>query len=283
MRYRGPDDEGYLLVDTVMRKSYPAGGPDTHPALNLDTLHSHHGTLDLAFGHRRLAILDLSENGHGPLSYAEDDLWITYNGEVYNCLELRAELGACGHSFRSGTDTEVVLAAFQEWGVHALERFNGMFAFAIWDARQQRLFCARDRLGVKPFCYRWDGTNFVFASEPKALTHFAQVYPDEGIIYDYLAWAELDHSDGTFFAEVNKLLPGHYIIVEPERISVRQWWSPSDQIERNEAATDAASTLRELLAESVRLRLRSDVPIGSCLSGGLDSSSVVALVNQHLR
>ena len=283
LRHRGPDDEGYLLVNTVLRKSHPAGGSDTHPALELDTLHSHHGTHDLAFGHRRLAILDLSENGHGPLSYAEGDLWITYNGEVYNYLELRAELGACGYRFRSGTDTEVVLAAYQEWGVHALDRFNGMFAFALWDARRRRLFCARDRLGVKPFYYRWDGVNFVFASEPKALTRFAQVFPDEGVIYDYLAWAELDHSAGTFFAEIHKLLPGHYMIVEPEHISVRQWWTPGFQIEHDAAANAAASTLKELLAESVRLRLRSDVPIGSCLSGGLDSSSVVALVNQHLR
>ncbi|PJB67590.1 MAG: asparagine synthetase B, partial [Armatimonadetes bacterium CG_4_9_14_3_um_filter_66_14] len=188
MRHRGPDDEGYLLADTRARRLVTCGGSDTDQRLALPEMEAFSGErFDLAFAHRRLSILDLSPAGHQPMASADGDLWIAYNGEVYNYLELRDELRAAGHVFSTGTDTEVLLAAYRAWGADCLSRFNGMWAFALWDAANDTLFCARDRFGIKPFYYYWDGTTFVFASEPKALLEHPAVpkRPNTGVIYDY--------------------------------------------------------------------------------------------------
>ncbi|MFQ5408083.1 MAG: asparagine synthase (glutamine-hydrolyzing) [Anaerolineales bacterium] len=283
LRHRGPDDEGYLLVNVRKQTAFPARGRESHPALQVPELGASAPGHDLAFGHRRLAIIDLSPAGHGPMCYADGGLWITYNGEVYNYRELRAELAGQGYAFRTETDTEVVLAAYRAWGVECLQRFNGMFAFALWDRAARQLFCARDRLGVKPFYYRRDGSAFAFASEPQALTHYRAAPPNGNAIYDYLAWADLDHNHETFFEGVRQLPPGHFALVELDNFALRRWWHPPEEAGDALSEADAVAEFGALLEDAVRLRLRTDVPLGSCLSGGLDSSSVVALLADAMR
>ncbi len=289
LNHRGPDDEGYLLANTSDSHYVACAGLDTLTKLQLPPLAGHEtDTCNLALGHRRLSILDLSAAGHGPMPYLDGALWITYNGEVYNYLELRDELKGKGYFFRTGTDTEVILAAYAEWGADCLRRFNGMFAFALWDVRKRLLFCARDRFGIKPFHYYWNGQLFAFASEIKALLAHPDIprRPNDAIIYDYLALGSLDHTDETFFAGIKRLPPAHYLLFDLARgnLEVRRWWD----VQVNPLLDDSGPTddreivaqFRELLTDAVRLRLRSDVPIGTCLSGGLDSSSIVCLANR---
>jgi asparagine synthase (glutamine-hydrolysing) len=289
LRHRGPDDEGYLLANTSDSRFVACAGPDTLGELQLPLLARHEAdACDLALGHRRLSILDLSAAGHQPMSNADGSLWIIYNGEVYNYLELRDELKGEGYSFCTGTDTEVVLAAYTEWGPHCLRRFNGMWAFAIWDLRKRRLFCARDRFGIKPFHYYWDGRLFAFASEIKALLAHPDIprRPNGAVIYDYLALGSLDHTDETFFEGIRRLLPSHYLLIDLEQghLEIQRWWdiqvNPSLDGHSPVNDRDLVAQFRELLTDAVRLRLRSDVPIGTCLSGGLDSSSIVSLANR---
>jgi asparagine synthase (glutamine-hydrolysing) len=289
LRHRGPDDEGYLLAN--LQESCPAayGGDDTPPALNLPPLRARSAPAHLALAHRRLAIIDLSPAGHGPMAFGDGRLWITYNGEVYNYRELRAELQQLGYAFTTGTDTEVILAAYDAWGPDCLQRFNGMFAFALWDVAQRRLFCARDRFGVKPFYYTWDGDRLLFASEIKALLAHPAVRREanEAIVYDYLALGSIDHTEDTFFDGIKRLPASHLMLLDLEsrRLEIRRWWDIAPEPAAGPAAPEAevVAGFRELLTDAVRLRLRSDVPLGTCLSGGLDSSSLVAIINRLLR
>jgi asparagine synthase (glutamine-hydrolysing) len=235
----------------------------------------------VALGHLRLAIIDLSDGGVQPFPSADGSLQLLHNGEIYNYRELRAELEAKGHSFRTRTDTEVLLAAYQEWGERCVERFNGMWAFAIWDERRRSLFCSRDRFGVKPFYYRNAGGRFVFASELKAFRRAGSpLAPNERVIHDFLAHASLDHTEETFFDGILRLLPAHSLSFGAEGLRLWRHW----QLEPREVpAGDPAAAVRELFVDSVRLRLRSDVPVGTALSGGLDSSAVVCVVDHLLR
>lgn len=273
--HRGPDGEGYVLLDPS-GKQKPASvvGRLTEARVPLSPRHT------VALAHRRLAILDLSALGAQPMTSEDRRDWITYNGELYNYVELRAELRAKGYRFRSTSDTEVLLAAYREWGEDCLGRFNGMFAFALWDGVRGRLFCARDRLGEKPFYYGWDGERFVFASEIKALLlAYRRPKPNQRAVFEYLDSAMLDHTDGTFFEGIQQLLPAHFLIVQGATLtSARYWALPVGTRLEPDSARGGAERLRELLCDSVRIRLRSDVPVGSCLSGGLDSSSIVCLM-----
>ena len=289
MCHRGPNDEGYRLADTSTNEWIACGSEDTMPELGLPSLTQYEdGALILAFGHCRLSIIDLSAAGHGPMSYQDSTLWITYNGEVYNYLELRGELKDKGYTFRTSTDVEVILAAYAEWGPDCLRRFNGMFAFALWDSRRRRLFCARDRFGIKPFHYYWDGRLFAFASEIKALLAHPGIprQSNDAIIYDYLALGSLDHTDETFFEGIKRLPSSHYLLFDLDRgsLEIRRWWDVTINVHPDKAVSgddqEAVGRFRELLEDAVRLRLRSDVPVGTCLSGGLDSSSVVCLANR---
>jgi asparagine synthase (glutamine-hydrolysing) len=238
----------------------------------------------IVLGHRRLAFLDLSPEGAQPMQYGEDRYVITYNGEVYNYVELRATLERLGHAFRSSSDTEVLLAAYAEWGPACLHRLNGMFAFAIWDRRERTLFVARDRLGVKPLAYSWDGRRFGFASEVKALRAAGLVDGgmDPDAVYEYLARGYT--SEGrSFHAGVSVLEPGCAILLgEDLPLRTWQWWSP----EREEdaafgSAAEWSEAVGELLDDAVRIRLRADVPVGAHLSGGLDSSAITAAAARH--
>jgi asparagine synthase (glutamine-hydrolysing) len=234
----------------------------------------------VALGFRRLAIIDLSDAGRQPFASEDGALQLLHNGEVYNYRELRRELESRGHRFRSATDTEVILRAYEEWGDRCVERFNGMWAIALWDGRQRRLFCSRDRFGVKPFYYRWDGQRLAFASEPKAFHAGGAAEPNLLAVRDFLEQDYVDHTEETFFAGVRKLPPAHSLVLDARGVRVERYWS----LEPQEAtAGDAVEQVRELVLDSVRLRLRSDVPIGTCLSGGIDSSAIACVVDHLLR
>ncbi len=284
VRYRGPDDHGYLGYNSRTRDvRFSQDARELEPGD--DT------TFDVLLGHRRLAILDLSEQGRGPMPSRDRRLWITYNGEIYNYIELRDELAALGHRFVSGTDTEVILAAYRQWGTECLHRFNGMWAFALLDLDRNILFCARDRLGVKPFYYHWDGNAFSFGSEIKQLLAVPGVSRKAhvGVLFDYLVFGSYGcNSEQTFFDDVLDLRGGHYLVVPLHSLqgwtpTPVRWWTISLR-NRQEGWTDRQYAARylELFEDAVRLRLRSDVPLGTCLSGGLDSSGIVCMVDQLL-
>lgn len=291
LRHRGPDDEGYLLIDTKRERVISCGGLDTNPQLALPAITAFYSEqFTLAFGFRRLAILDLSPAGHQPMVSADGRFWIVYNGEVYNYLELKKELGALGHAFRSGTDTEVILAAYKEWGAACLQRFNGMWAFAIWDQVQQTLFLARDRFGIKPLYYTVgiDASHFAFASEIKALVGPQGIpfQPSGKMIYRYLLAGTLPNpqNEETFFTGVSSVPPGHYLIVSRQELTVERYWtlrSSTSSIRLNNV-TQMVDAYRDQFTNAVQLHLRADVPVGTCLSGGVDSSSIVCMINQLL-
>jgi asparagine synthase (glutamine-hydrolysing) len=290
VRHRGPDDEGYLLVDTRSGRTLLAGGENTRPELGLPPVEHFAGVIgerfDFALGFRRLSILDLSAAGHQPMCSNDGRHWLVFNGEVYNYIELRHELESAGHTFTTGTDSEVILAAYRRWGPECLSRFNGMWALAIWDGEDRRLFLARDRFGVKPlYTVTSQPGTFAFSSEIKALVTSGVVpfRPRPDAVAGYVAEGRApSHRRGeTFFDGVQELPGGHYALVDHDgRRAKRYWWLPVDAAE--EAPHErAVPEYRRLFTDSVRLRLRADVPVGTCLSGGLDSSSIVAVAG-HL-
>jgi len=239
---------------------------------------------DVALAHRRLSIIDLSPLGRNPMSADEGRLWITFNGEIYNFLELRDELEAAGHRFRSRTDTEVILAAYGRWGVDCLDRFAGMFAFAIWDEPRRRLWLVRDRLGKKPLYYADAGGTLRFASELKGIV--ADPAVPRGIDADamrlYLRYGYVP-SPYTIYAGVKKLPPAHFLLWENGAVTVRRYWDPVPCALGRPARSDveAAAELETRLATAVRQRMIADVPLGGFLSGGVDSSLIVALMQAH--
>ena len=238
----------------------------------------------LAFGHRRLAILDLRPEGNQPMHYA-GRYTIIFNGEIYNYLELRAELMALGYAFATQTDTEVILAAYAQWGAGCVERFNGMWAFALYDAAEQTVLFSRDRFGVKPLYYWNTQDAFYFGSEIKAIwTQMPKpVRANEGALLAYLATGEIDYSEQTCFQDVYQLQGGHNMTyhLRDNSVTFDRWYTLKNQ-KKGRGATYAqcVAQFRDLFEKAVRLRLRSDVPVGCTLSGGLDSSSIVCTLNR---
>jgi len=254
--HRGPDGEGYFFGN------------------------------QFAFGHRRLAIIDLSPGASQPMTF-KGKYTIVYNGEVYNYIELREELMRAGVVFQTRSDVEVILAAYERWGFDCVKRFNGMWAFAIFDSERSLIFCSRDRFGVKPFYYAEVSGRFIFASEIKPLLRFL---PDprvnRSVLMDYLILGYEDHTPETFFAGIRKLPPSHNLIydLKTQRFQLQKYYeltTDSALADLDEAATVTA--FREALNAGIQLRLRSDVKVGTCLSGGLDSSSVAALSARSYR
>lgn len=238
-------------------------------------------------GHRRLAIIDTSSAGHQPMVIGQQVL--TFNGEIYNYLEVAAELRSSGASLETASDTEVLLAAYRQWGSDCLMRFNGMFAFAIYDGDRQRLFCARDRYGEKPFLFHAMQDRFAFASEFKALFALEDVpiRPNTARLVQFLHHPTqgLDDNDATLFEGIHQLKPGHSLELDLKtmRCKTERYWDCRPRKElSNLSEQDAQAQFRELLTDSVRLRMRSDAPLGSCLSGGLDSTAIVCLARQLL-
>jgi asparagine synthase (glutamine-hydrolysing) len=259
--------------DLVTRMAQVIGhrGPDQHGVYTDDSV---------SLGHRRLSIIDLSDSGRQPLSNEDGSVWVTYNGEIYNFRELREALEAKGHVFRSRTDTEVIVHAYEEYGPDCVQRFNGMFAFALWDQTQRELILARDRLGVKPlYYYRYNG-KLAFASEIKALLQIPDVEREINpqALYHYVGYEFVPAPD-TIFRHIYKLPPGHYLRYRDGKIEVTQYWDVRFQNEVHPPAY-YEEQMRAMLAEAVRKRLVSDVPLGVFLSGGLDSSAVVALMSR---
>jgi asparagine synthase (glutamine-hydrolysing) len=236
----------------------------------------------VGLGHRRLSIIDLS-TGHQPMRSADGDLCIVFNGEIYNYLELRAELAGHGARFNTESDTEVILEAYQHWGFSCQDRFNGMWAFAIWDRKEHLLFLSRDRIGEKPLYYTVFGDALLFASEIKSL--FAYGVPRavrRELIEIYLTLGYIPAPD-SFYLNIHKLRPGHYLVVSDGRVTERRYWS-FPQIDEGDMRVDHDAVCEEfesLLSDSVRLRMRSDVPFGAFLSGGLDSATIVSLMAAH--
>ncbi|NQT48187.1 MAG: asparagine synthase (glutamine-hydrolyzing), partial [Chloroflexi bacterium] len=288
LAHRGPDDEGFWCCQTETADWAMFSGEDSTEGIRKRYPHiaSAEKNYNLCFGHRRLSIIELSEAGHQPMGNQDGTLWIIYNGEIYNFPEIKEELKAKGYKFQSNSDTEVILHAYEEWGIECLERFNGMWAFALWDARKQRLFCARDRFGIKPLYYYFDGRRLILASEIKAILQDRSVprEPNEQMIYDYLVYGYLDHTEGTFFRGIGQLPPAHYLLIRDGHLEIKRYWDldPNRKPFPCLDGTDGAYARHfyELFEDAIRLRLRSDVPIGTCLSGGLDSSSIVCAANR---
>lgn len=254
MKYRGPNDEG----------TFCAGG--------------------VGLGHVRLSILDLSTSGHQPME--NNRYALVFNGEVYNYVELREELLALGHTFRTQTDTEVLLEAYSEWGLNCLDKLNGMFAFAVFNKETGDVVIARDRFGVKPLYYYESEEELVFASEipPILDVYNRQNTANDQAIFDYLVFNRTDQTEDTFFSGIKKLQHGHYMIVDAASCSIHSWYDLKTRIA---AATTKSSTVKDTgtflhqLDSAIELRLRSDVPVGVCLSGGLDSSTIASLLVRH--
>lgn len=246
IKHRGPDDEGVLLDGNI------------------------------ALGHVRLSIQDLSKAGHQPMFCDENRYAIIFNGEIYNFIELREELKS-KYEFVTSTDTEVILAAYKTWGKECLDKFNGDWAFVIYDTKTKELFGARDRYGIKPFYYYKDEDQLILASEMKAIIPLLKNrIPNDKLIYEYLLYNRTDQSHETFFKNVIKLKHGHYFTIKGKELIVEKWYDLNEKL-KNPVSMDPTK-YRELLKKAVEIRLRSDVPLGVSLSGGIDSSSITSVV-----
>ncbi len=256
LRHRGPDDAGMYHDDL------------------------------LALGFQRLAIIDLSPAGHQPMSTPDGSVTVAFNGEIYNYLELRQELeSSVKWKFLSHSDTEVVLAAYITWGNACFKRFNGMWAMAIRDKRNGRLVLSRDRFGEKPLYYIQRDSGYIFGSEIKALFHLLPnvPQPNDRVVFDYLVFGFHDHTTETFFSGIEQIPPAHYAVITDQGMEIKPYWTLRNQAKIDVSFDEAAERFRELLIDSIRVRLRGDVPIGTCLSGGLDSSSIALIAHKLLR
>lgn len=251
--HRGPDDDGFFIDDEKL----------------------------IYLAHRRLSIIDLSRAGHQPFFDANGRYQLIYNGEIYNYIEVREELKNF-YTFRTETDTEVLLASYIHWGKDCVDHLNGMFAFAIWDAKDEELFCVRDRLGEKPFFYTFDNGVLRFASEIKSLLSFIKPHQNEKIIAQYLMYGFYDHSNETFFDGVYSLGAGQSLLYKDGAISIKTYWDLKDKKGKYTYGTveDVQRQFKELLADSIKLRFRSDVPVGINLSSGLDSNTLFSYAKE---
>lgn len=237
---------------------------------------------DLSIGHRRLSIIDLSESGRQPMFNETGSVCLIFNGEIYNFQELRDELQKKGHHFISRTDSEVIIHAYEEYGIDAIHKLRGMFAFCIYDGNQKSLLLVRDRLGIKPLYYYHKNGKLVFASEIKAILEDETIDREVNYqaLYDYLGF-EFVPSPDTMFRNINKLPAGHYLLFKKDQIKIKQYWNLSF-MPSHLSYKDAVEQQRELLDEAIKSHLVSDVPLGVFLSGGLDSSTIVAFMRRHI-
>lgn len=275
LAHRGPDDEGmvFLRGDRLfeVKRPFPT--------------HLDESAFEVGLGHRRLSIIDLSEAGHQPMTNEDGSIWIVFNGEIYNFQEIRVQLEKKGHVFKSRSDTEVILRAYEEWGVDCLKQFRGMFAFGLWDNNLKRLFLARDRLGKKPLVYSHRNGQFAFASEIKALLQIPWVERSVNplAIHHYLTYQYIP-SPETIFEGIQKLPPAHYLLYDSHgNLKIERYWrlNYNSQEKRKDDVEELSEIIREKLEESVKLRLISDVPLGAFLSGGIDSSLIVGLMAKN--
>lgn len=261
LKHRGPDDKGIYLFQSKF--------PDSE------------GEAKVGLGHRRLSIIDLSETGHQPMSNEDKTIWIVCNGEVYNFLDLKKNLEDKGHIFYSKSDTEVIIHLYEEMGVDCVKELRGMFAFAVWDENKQRLLLARDRLGKKPLNYAIRGRNLIFASEIKSILEDADVsrQVDVEAMHLYLTYGYVP-APQTMFLGIKKLPPAHILIWERGEIKIERYWNLSYQKKVRMKEDGYCAKILELLTEATKIRLISDVPLGVFLSGGIDSSAIVAIMSR---
>lgn len=252
IKHRGPNDEGFFIEDNI------------------------------GLGFVRLSIIDLSSDGHQPMFSSDNRYVVIFNGEIYNYIELREELIKNGVQFRTKTDTEVLLNSFIYWGTECSHKFNGMWAFVIHDRQLKKTFISRDRYGVKPLYYFQNREKIVFSSEIKPLLPFIEGKPTANLqeIYTYLVYNRTDTNSSTFFNEIKKLPHGNYLTIENGVINLKQWYDLKSQVNKTKGFS-SNEEYKQLLISSINIRLRSDVPIGVCLSGGLDSSSIASLIIKH--
>ena len=271
------DDGRIIALTKTMSDSLMHRGPDGSGSYSA----SH-----ISLGHRRLAIIDLM-TGDQPMISGDNRYVIIFNGEIYNYIELREELKSLGRKFRTTSDTEVLLQAFEQWGPSCTVKLNGMWAFAVWDDKKKELFLSRDRFGIKPLYFSIMGDMFLFASEPKAILASGAVSRDinRRMIFDYLAFTITDHTAETFFENISQLPPGHSLTIDSslQPKLERFWQLPQSPQSSNKDAGFLIEEFRTLFTDAIRLRLRSDVPVGSCLSGGLDSTSIVCTAQNMLK
>ncbi len=297
LRHRGPDDEGVLFFEGNQPRIF--GGSDTPPAVyQADFRYTPETPFNnfvpngasIVLGHRRLSIVDLSPAGHQPMCNEDGTVWIVYNGEIYNFRELCAQLHTRGHRFVSHTDTEVIIHAYEEWGEECLQHFDGMWAFVIYDTKTQTLFAARDRFGVKPLYYHQSWEYVAFASEIKALLLLPFIKKEIGstAVFDYLFLDIREPVDEGFFRGVSELPAAHALFydVPDQRLTIRKYYhlaiNDSWQPFHPQTSQQHVTTVKEYLFQAIGSRLQSDVPVGTCLSGGIDSSTIVCVINALL-
>lgn len=280
LKHRGPDDEGFVLINTAANSSEVFSGDDSIPYIKQKYKNIKESDLssgDLVFGHRRLSIIDLSEGGHGPMCDSSGKIWITYNGEIYNYIELREQLVSRGYKFRTSSDTEVIINSYIEWGEECLNLFNGMWAFALWDGNKKKLFLARDRFGVKPLYYISVPGLFAFSSEIKPLALLlGSAEIDEMKIPFFILYGNRLNTNDTYFKNILSIQPAHYLTLTDGKTKYKQYYDIENKGQLNKNEDELCSMLDSLLLDSVKLRFRSDVPVGTCLSGGFDSTGIVS-------
>lgn len=283
--HRGPDGEGFAAINSFSRAVVPLGGEKT--PIRLPPLRGFRQDANVYLAHRRLSIIDLSRAGHQPMTNADETLWITFNGEIYNYKAIRSELRNDGFSFKSDTDTEVLLYAYQKWGEDCLDRIDGMFAFVIYDKRKNILFGARDRFGVKPLYYFRGEESFAFSSEIKGLLalDFIPRRVDRDVAYSFLCVLQEQYGERTFFEDIRELLPSHCFRYDlsDSSFSTRQYYKLGYNTDWEKFSGKRCERflqeIKELLRDSVSSHINADVAVGSCLSGGIDSSAIVSMIH----
>jgi len=267
-----------------------SGNPDTDILSKISSILSHRGPDDngyyinskVGLYHNRLSIIDISSNGHQPMSNEDGSIVLIYNGEIYNYLDLKPILIRKGHKFKSHTDTEVIIHAYEEWGLECLNKFEGMWSFALWDNNKKVLFCARDRFGIKPFYYTIIDNSFIFASEIKALLSHPNIKkePNDENLNIFLSTGILDYNEKTMFKNIYQIKPSHAMFISDKNINQIQYYNINinSSVKSNMNSTSIASNFMMLLKKAVKSHLQSDVSVGTCLSGGIDSSTIVRLI-----
>jgi asparagine synthase (glutamine-hydrolysing) len=291
IKHRGPDGEGFSFSSNAMAintfgEDTPQGAIDALKLTRSSSLHNE--SFNAMLGHRRLSIVDTSWRGHQPMTSSCGLYSIIYNGEIYNSDELMVELELLGHSFVSHSDTEVVLAAFIQWGKNCLEKLNGMFSFIIFNHQTNQVFLARDRFGIKPLYYYYLNENSIaFASEIKQFSKLAcwSAVVNRAKAIDYLNWGQTDHTSETLFEGVYQVPAAHFcefnVSSVPQKLEFTSWYS-IDLTRSSKTYDEAVKSFRDVFSSSVQYRLKADVPIGTCLSGGLDSSSIACTINRFI-
>ena len=291
MKHRGPDDAGYIFISKKQKKYIElTDNSFLYKNPSLETIESEsmrnkikNNDWILSMGHRRLSIIDLSANAHQPMANSDKTIWIVYNGEIYNFMDLKKELKGYGHRFNSNSDTEVIIKSYEQWGIECLKKFNGMFAFALWDSKKDKFFLARDRYGIIPVYYHYNENIFVFGSEIKSIlaSGITNVKIDHLALNEYFTFQNI-FSDRTLFENIKILPAGCYMEIDNAKSRITKYWDydfSSDNFNLTEKET--AERLCLTFTNAVKHHLVSDVPVGSFLSGGMDTGSIVSVAKEH--